>query len=72
MLVQSLGQEDPLEEGMATTPVFLPGGSHGWRSLVVYSPRGRQESDTNEVTEHTHTGITNTLGEGALEGLHRI
>ena len=23
--VQSLGQEDPLEEDMATTPVFLPG-----------------------------------------------
>ena len=26
-LVQSLGWEDPLEEGMATTPVFLPGES---------------------------------------------
>ena len=25
--VQSPGQEDPLEEGMATTPVFLPGES---------------------------------------------
>ena len=25
--VQSLGWEDPLEEGMATTPVFLPGES---------------------------------------------
>jgi len=24
---------------MATTPVFLPGESHGWRSLVGYSPR---------------------------------
>ena len=33
--VQSLGQEDPLEEGMATTPVFLPGESHGQRSLVA-------------------------------------
>ena len=28
MQVQSLGGEDPLEEGMATTPVFLPGESH--------------------------------------------
>ena len=28
------------------TPVFLPGGSHGRRSLVGYSPRGRKESDT--------------------------
>ena len=23
------------------TPVFLPGESHGWRSLVGYSPRDR-------------------------------
>ena len=30
------------------TPVFLPGESHGWRSLVSYSPRGLKESDTNE------------------------
>ena len=30
------------------TPVFLPGKSHGWRSLVVCSPWGREESDTNE------------------------
>ena len=28
-LVQSLGQEDPLEKGMATTPVLLPEKSHG-------------------------------------------
>ena len=34
--VRSLGQEDPLEKGMATTPVFLPGEFHGQRSLVVY------------------------------------
>ena len=27
------GWEDPLEEGMATTPVFLPGESHGQSSL---------------------------------------
>ena len=29
-------------------PVFLPGESHGWRSLVGYSPRGRKESETTE------------------------
>ena len=29
-------------------PVFLPGESHGRRSLVGYSPRGRKESDTTE------------------------
>ena len=37
------------------TLVFLLGKSHGQRRLVGYSPWGRRESDTNEVTEHTHT-----------------
>ena len=36
--VWSLGQEDPLEEKMAPTPVFLPEKSHGQRSLEGYSP----------------------------------
>ena len=30
------------------TPVFLPGKSHGHRSLVGYSPWGCKESDTTE------------------------
>ena len=30
------------------TPVFLPGESHGQRSLVGYSPRGHKELDTTE------------------------
>ena len=30
------------------TPVLLPGESHGWRSLVGYSPWGCEESDTTE------------------------
>ena len=34
-----------------STPVFLPGESHGQRSLVGYSPWGHAEFDT---TEHTH------------------
>ena len=34
--VQSLDQEDPLEKGMATHSIFLPGESHGQRSLVGY------------------------------------
>ena len=37
------------------TPVFLPGESHGQRSLVGYSPWGYKESDMTEVTLHTHT-----------------
>ena len=46
MLVQSLGQEDPLEEEMATYSVFSPGKSHRQRSLAGYSPRGHKELDT--------------------------
>ena len=30
------------------TPVLLPGKSHGWKSMVGYSPRGRKESDMTE------------------------
>ena len=33
---------------MQPTPVFLPGQSHGQRSLVGYSSRGHKESDTTE------------------------
>ena len=29
-------------------PVFLPGKSHGQRSLVDYSPQGCKESNTTE------------------------
>ena len=41
--VLSLGQEDPLEEEVATHTKF-----HGQRNLVGYSPRGRRGSDTTE------------------------
>ena len=34
-------------------PVFLPGESHGLRSLVGYRPWGRRETDTMEVSEHS-------------------
>ena len=46
--VRSLGREDPLEKEMATHSVFLPGESHGQRSLVGYSPWGHKESDTTK------------------------
>ena len=35
------------------TPVFLPRESHGWRSLVGYSPWGCKESDTTERLHFT-------------------
>ena len=36
------------------TSVFLPGESHGQRSLVGYSPWGRKESDMTEGIEQRH------------------
>ena len=53
--VRSLGRGDPLEEGKATTPAFLPGESHGQRSLAGYSPWGRRESDTTEQLKTQHS-----------------
>ena len=47
--VPPLGWENPLEEGMQPTPVFLPGESHGQRSLAGYSPWGLTESDMTEA-----------------------
>ena len=44
------------------TPVFLPGKSHGQRSLVGYSPQGHKESDMTKRTHmraHTHTHTHN-------------
>ena len=48
--VLSLGQEDPLEKGMATLSSILAGEFHGQRSLVGYSPWGHIESDRTQVT----------------------
>ena len=59
-----LGWEDPLQEGTAIcsiilyqlshqgspAPLFLPGKSHGWRSLTGYSSWGLKEWDATEAT----------------------
>ena len=44
------------------TPVLLPGESHGRRSLVGYSPWGREESHTTEWL-HFHFSLS-CIGEG--------
>ena len=49
MQFRSLGQEDALEEGMATHSSILAWALHGSQgSLVGYSAWGRRESDTTE------------------------
>ena len=53
MWVPSLGWKDPLEKGMATYSVFLPGESYGQRRLAGQGPQGHKESDMTEVTAHT-------------------
>ena len=57
MQVQSLGREDPLGRKWQPTSIFLPGNSHGQRSLAGYSPWGHNESD---MTEHPHTHAHST------------
>ena len=46
--IQSLSREDPLEKGMAPTPVFLPGEFHGQRILVGYSSWSCKDLDMTE------------------------
>jgi len=48
--IHFLDQEDPLEEDLQPTPVFLPRESHGQRSLAGCSPQGHTESDMTEAT----------------------
>ena len=54
--VRSLGQEEPLEEGMATHSSIL-----AWRIPWTEEPgrttvhTGRKESATTEAASHTHT-----------------
>ena len=65
--VPSLGQEDPLEEGMASTPVFLPEKSHdrgAWQATVHGVAKSR--TGLRRLSMHTHTQIT----QGWLRLLH--
>ena len=55
--VKPLGQEDPLEEGMATHCSILAWRIPWTRSLVGYSPWNRKELDTTEATEHAALAI---------------
>ena len=51
----------PWRRNWQPTSVFLPGESHGRRSLVGYSPQGCKESDTTERL-HFHFFFFHTRG----------
>ena len=60
--VLSLGREDPLEKEMATPSSVLAWESHGWRSLVGYSPRGPEESHkTKPLHFHFHSSLKQVI-----------
>ena len=53
--------EIPWRKAWQTTPVFLPGESHGQKSLVGNSPWGPKESDTTECKHNTEHELYYTL-----------
>ena len=44
----------PWKRKWQPTPVFSPGESHGWRSLMGYSPRGRRVGHDWATSPHLH------------------
>ena len=66
--IPGLGRS-PGEGKWLPTPVFVLGESHGQRSLMGYSPRGRKESDTTEWLTHTWWGVMRSSRPRHLEAL---
>ena len=64
MWVQSLSREDLKQEtANCSAPEFLPGKSHGQRSLAGYSPWVTKELDTTKKQQHK---LSQTTGESSL------
>ena len=57
---------------MATTPVFLPGESQGWGSLVGCRLWGHTESDMTEATEQQQHEQLHTNKLDNLEGMDKL
>ena len=55
--VQSLGQEDPLENEIATHSSILLGEFHRKRSLMGYNTWGCKELDTTDQSTHVHIHV---------------
>ena len=66
--VRSLGQEDDAGE---ENSLFLPGESHGQRSLAGYSPWGYKESDRTErvkINSNISVGVARKYIEKVMPG----
>ena len=62
----------PGVRNLQPTPVFLPGESHGQRSLVDYSPWGHKESDMTELPSTAHIYMPSTADpQRTSQSLHR-
>ena len=54
---------------VAPTPVFLPGESHGQRSLAGYSPWGHKDSEMTEcLSSQMAAGVTHKIGKVRVVG----
>ena len=60
----------PWRREWLSTPVFLPGKSHGQRSLADYSPRGPKESDITEqlILCILEVSVPANGGDGSTQG----
>ena len=61
--VHSWVRKIPWRRNRLPTPLFLPGKSHGQRSLVGYSPRGHKQSDTTERLSSSGRLVKNEKGQ---------
>ena len=63
-------KKKPWRRAWKPTPVFLPGESHGHRSLVGYSPGGCKESDMTEQLTHAREYRTSLDQHGVFYTLY--
>ena len=58
----------PRRRQWQSTPVFLPGKSHGWRSLAGCNPWGHKELDTTEqFSQFSRVGIHISFRKGRIQ-----
>ena len=67
-----LGQKIPWRREWQPTPVFLPGKSHGQKSLVGYSSWGCKELDrTEQLTQSTNSVVLTICYSSNRKPIHR-